>query len=384
MFKKFSKILNSIKNGINILFNKDTPNTKKEFINYKSSEVNMEKLDLNNLYIIGFKNNIKLEDSYNKEEITKLMINNWIGYFECHKCGKWDYCKYAQKHPVNPNRSIDIQCGIAIDFITNFINTTFPLIKDFTEYQKQAYLNSAYYLTCFVENTEQVVGGLSNKDQMSGWGEYAPSLYGMTKYTNDLLNKAHKEMKNVPFFNSKRSVLFVEGESEEIFANSFLDIEVINYGGAGNLTYSKIEYTIKQYHDKGYKVYIQADKDGKQENQNINKIISKGLVDKENIFCFKHDYETSVPIRIFHKILVDTKTICDTFENFKSEYDTKESIVKYVESKYQRTLTKPLLSTKLCEFINKSFSQINPYYDESFLKTEIGQFWYFLKTKIVH
>ena len=206
----------------------------------------------------------------------------------------------------------------------------------------------------------------------------------MTKETNDILNQAHKEMKNVPFFNSKRSVLFVEGESEEIFANSFLDIEVVNYGGAGNLTYSKIEYTIRQYHDKGYKIYIQADKDGKSENQNINKIISKGLVDRENIFCFKHDYETSVPVRIFHNILVDTGTIDDTLQNFEYGYDAKESIVKYVESKYNITIKKPLLSTKLCKFIDKSFEQINPYYDDNFLKTEIGQFWYFLKTKIVH
>ncbi len=37
------------------------------------------------------------------------MIENWIGYFECHKCGKWDYCKYTQKHPANPDRSIDIK-----------------------------------------------------------------------------------------------------------------------------------------------------------------------------------------------------------------------------------------------------------------------------------
>ncbi len=347
--------------------------------------MNSKQQDFNNLYIMGFTNNIDLTDSYSEEKIIKLMVENWIGYFECHKCGKWDYCKYAQKHTANTDRSIDIRCGIAIDFITNFINTTFSLIEDLTEHQKQAYLNSAYYLTDFVVNTEQVIGRFSNKEHINGWGEYSPSLYGInTNYINNLLNKAHKEMKNVPFFNSKRSVLFVEGESEKIFANSFSDIEVVNYGGAGNITYTKIEYTIKQYHNKGYKVYIQADKDGNLTNQNIDKIISKGLVEKENIFCFKYDYETSIPIRLFYNILIDIKTIDDTFENFKLDYETTKSIVKYVESKYGITLKKSLLSTKLCEYIVLSSRQNNLYYDEKFLNTEIGQFWDFLKRRIVH
>ena len=32
--------------------NKDVSNTKKEFINYKLAKVNMEKTDLNDLYIV--------------------------------------------------------------------------------------------------------------------------------------------------------------------------------------------------------------------------------------------------------------------------------------------------------------------------------------------
>ena len=72
--------------------------------------------------------------------------------------------------------------------------TLFDKIEDLTEYQKQAYLNSAYYLTCFTQNSEQTIGGLTNKDYLSVWGEYAPSLYGITKETNDLLNKGLKKV----------------------------------------------------------------------------------------------------------------------------------------------------------------------------------------------
>jgi len=90
VFKYFSNLLNNIKNSISSLFNKNTTE-----INQNLCEDNMKKQNLNNLYIIGFTDNIKLINSYNKEEITQLMIENWIGYFECHKCGKWDYCKYG-------------------------------------------------------------------------------------------------------------------------------------------------------------------------------------------------------------------------------------------------------------------------------------------------
>ncbi len=188
-------------------------------------------------------------------------------------------------------------------------------------------------------------------------------------------------MKNVPFFNSKKSVLFVEGESEEIFSNFFLDIEIVNYQGEGRLQYKKIEYTIKQYQDKGYKVYIQADKDGKKENQNVGSIISKSLVEQDNIFCFKYDFETSIPL---FKLSNEIRQFSEDYDDFKNGYNAKIGIVKYIETKYEISINKPKLSQKICEYIDMSSKQTNLYYDEKFLNTEIGQFWDFLKRKIVH
>lgn len=342
-------------------------------------------LSLDGLYIDGHSSeNVDLSGMYNEQMLIDIMVENWVPYFECHKCGKWDYCKYAKKHPANPNRSVDIQCGIAVNFITNYVNTTFSLIGELSKSAKQSYLNSAYHMTCFTQNAEQLVGSFINEEYHDFLGSYAPTLYGMSKDTMNYLAEAHKEMKNVPFFNSKKSVLFVEGTSEKIFADTFLGIEVKNYEGQGRITYPKIEYLFKEYIDKGYKIYVQADKDGKVNNENINKIIAKGLIPEKNIFCFKYDFETAIPVHIFHQLLVDSKFIVDSYDNYISEYNGKISIVKYTESKYGITLNKPSLATKICEFIDASSRQSNLYYDEDFLKTEIGQFWYFLKTKIVH
>jgi hypothetical protein len=341
-------------------------------------------ISLDGLSLINVgKDPIDLKGVYNSDTISKLMIENWIPSFECHKCGKWDYCKYAQKHPANPNRSVDIQCGIAIDFVRNYVSTTFSMIDELSTHEKQAYLNSAYYLTCYAQNSEQLIGTFISEEHLMYWGEYAPSIYGMSKDISNLLASAHKEMKNVPFFKSQKSIVFVEGESEEIFANHFLDIEVKCYEGNGRLKYSKIESHFRDYTERGYNIYLQADNDGKKENQDVKKIIDKGLLLEENVFCFKHDFETAIPVHIFHQILIDNKLIDDTFDDFINEYDRRSSIVKYTEFKYDIKLRKPFLATKLCEFIDASSRYSNLYYEEAFLKTEIGQFWYFLKTKIV-
>jgi len=343
------------------------------------------KINLSDLVLLNrYSDAVPLSDLYDEKEIISLMVEYWIPLFECHKCGKWDYCKYIERHPIYPDKSVEIQCGVAIDFITNFINTTFSLIETLSKEQKQSYLNSAYYMTCFSQSSEQLIGNYINKDYLEGWGKYAPSLYGYSKSTMDFLTQAHKEMKNVPFFNSKKSVLFVEGESEEIFANRFLDIEVENYGGEGRIQYDKIEYLFKKYLDRGYKIFIQADKDGKVTNQRINKIILKGLIPKDNIFCFTYDFETALPTRVFHKLLVENKFIDDDYVSFINGYTKQKSIVKYAESKYSFSLNKPFLAIKICDFIDSMSHQINLYTDEDFLSVEMGQFWLFLKTKIVY
>lgn len=118
---------------------------------------------------------------------------------------------------------------------------------------------------------------MSNFDYLSGWGNYAPSLYGFTKDTLEHLTNAHIEMKHLPMFRSKRSVILVEGHSEEIFIRNFKarDLEIINYEGNSRIDYEKIEILVKQHQEKGYEVYLQTDKDGKTTNQRVEKIKKK-------------------------------------------------------------------------------------------------------------
>lgn len=338
------------------------------------------KVDFSDLNLLSYGDNVVLAGNYTDAEIIGVMVEKWIPYFECHKCGRWDCCPFAQKHRTNPNRSVDIKCGVAVSFINNIVELTFQKLNGLNKQQLQHYLNSLYYLTKYIQDAEQSIGLLTNKDQLDFWGQYSASLFGATKHTLDILSNAHIEMKHVPFFNSKRCVILVEGESEEIFCKSLTGIAVHNYSGAGNLAYSKIEYTIKEYINDGFTVLIQSDLDGKEMNSNVEKIIRKGLVPRERVFQFEFDFETSLPNHLFHIFLVADGVILNSFDDFIENYDGK-SIEKHCKKKYNLDINKTKISKRLCDHIKKSSLSTNLYYDKSFLTTEIGRFWYFLQTK---
>jgi len=334
-------------------------------------------LDNLHLYIYSDKEKVDLVGLHSEDMIIEIMIDKWIPYMECHKCGKSDYCKYVEPHRVNPDKKAEIKCGVAKDFITNYINTTFNSLDGVEDEQKQAYLNAAFYLTEYVQSAEINIGTFINKEYLDYWGTYAPGLYGFTKQTLDYLNKAHKEMKYLEMFSSKKNVILVEGFSEEIFIQNFSGIEVLNYEGKGRIDFSKIEFLVKQYQEKGYEVYLQSDLDGSTENQKVNRIIREGLIKQENIFQFKHDFETAIPPRLFYNILLDNELITDKYEDFKKDVDLKRGIVKYVENKYSISINKRMIATEISLIIHKLSRGKNLYEDGDFSTTEIGKFWNF-------
>jgi len=197
------------------------------------------------------------------------------------------------------------------------------------------------------------------------------ALYGFTKNTLEYLNKAHSSMKNIEMFKSTKNIILVEGHSEEIFIQNFSDIKIVNYEGKGRIKYSKIEVLIKDYKEKGYEIYLQSDLDGNNKDPNIEKIISKNLIKKENIFQFKYDFESAIPVELFYHILIKNKIIDDTFENFETDIDLSRGIVKYTENKYDTKINKKIIANEISSAIQQS--------DKKFRDTEIGKFWFFIK-----
>lgn len=46
-----------------------------------------------------------LSGDYTAPSLTKVCVDHWIPYFECHKCGRSDYCNF-----LNPILSIHPEC----------------------------------------------------------------------------------------------------------------------------------------------------------------------------------------------------------------------------------------------------------------------------------
>jgi len=332
--------------------------------------------DCNNIVFPSLGEKKTLDKEYKKDELIDMAIDEWTVYFECHKCGRWDYCKFAEKHPSNPERSIDIKCGVVKDIIRNYFNTTFDLAKILEDKEsRQAYINSGYYLAQYTFQSETYIGLLMKEEMLSFWDSYAPSVIGSSKQLRDLLDKLHAEMSKVHFLNSLTTNLYVEGESEKIIATNFISdrgVSIISYEGKGRMTYLKMEYLFKTTSDKGYKVYVQGDLDGKAENQNINKMVQKGILSKENTFLFKHDLETSYPIELLHESL---QTLCDfgtSLEEFKSDIPTTKSIVAHLKDKYKIDIPK----TKVAEHVSTKIDVAILNNDE-FKETEFGKFLLF-------
>lgn len=339
-------------------------------------------ISLNEIKLKSNFKDVELSGVYTKETLISKMSSEWIPLMECHKCGKSDYCKYAEKHDINPDKKAEIQCGVAKDFIENFIDKTFDSIEELDDYGKQSYLNSAYYLSQYVQSSEGSIGTLINKDFIDYYGNLAPSLYGFTAITLDYLNKAHEEMKNVEIFNSKRSIILVEGKTEQTFVNVFSDIHVLNYEGKDRLDYSKIEFIVRKYKKEGYDVFLQADLDGGTiEESHIKFIISKKLIEERNIFSFKHDFETAVPLSVIHKILLENEIINDEYINFSKVISRKKgNISKQITDYYNIEFSKPFIAYEIAKEIDNLSRRKNLYYDANFLQTEIGEFWYFIST----
>ncbi len=259
---------------------------------------------------------IALNGDYSADSLADTFIDNWIPYFECHKCGRWDYCKYAQPYPENPHRSVDIKCGVARDSIKNFVKSTFPVLKELDSNRVQEYLDGAFYFFKFIYDAEQYIGICMDPGFSEYFGEHAPMIFGNFRRLRNMLNELGSSWKGIPEFRINCPVLFVEGLSEKRFLDEmrkshsiwFLDLNVEVYGGKGNRRSKRIQMLLDKYIDLGYEIYAQGDADG--ENTDIFRhLIKSGSVKAENTFVFKHDFETSMPLKLLYISLRNMKIL---------------------------------------------------------------------------
>lgn len=330
---------------------------------------------------------VDLQGEYTAETLAEALIDEWVPYFECHKCGRWDYCKYAKKHPANPKRSIDIKCGVAVDSLRNLINSAYSALEKMTREQAQGFLDGSFHFFGFVYSAEQWIGMNMDAGFHSYWGDLAPYIYSRISPMREHLNSLAFYWKELPGFKTKSSVLFVEGYSEKAFLDElkkshsawFLDLNVEVYGGKGNRKSKRIQMLLDRYKEQGYVVHAQGDADG--ENADIFRgLIESGSIEKKHTFVFHHDFESTIPLPLVYMVLCELKLIEGvTNEEFLERLkEIDGSLATRLEQSYGIGITpyKMEFAVTAADILNQSSWWNNDAFME---KTELGQFLRFIQ-----
>ena len=101
---------------------------------------------------------LPLEGNFDAMSLVERMIYEWVPYFECHKCGRFDYCKFVLRFPNDPHRARDIKCGVVESVLRLFVKSTFPILAELSTEQRQAYLDAAFHFETFVFYAETLIG----------------------------------------------------------------------------------------------------------------------------------------------------------------------------------------------------------------------------------
>lgn len=343
--------------------------------------VTFEKLPLRD--ICGDKKN-ELSGTFNADQLGEHLANEWVSYVECHHCPRSETCKYSKPHPYWDWKKQEIRCGVKSDVIKNFIKLSFPYLAAGDERQKEHLLSAAFYLADFAIDAETQVGILIDQDWLKGFGNRAPSFFGRVVHLRETLNKAAQDLSHVQGIYDRKSILLVEGQSEKVFLEKlreshlawFADLRIEVYGGNGNRHPRRIQRQLEKYVEDGYVCYMEGDADGKQKDI-FDKLLKQGIVKKENIFQFAHDFETSIPPGILLKALNNLDCLEQVdIKDFEQVIDHSRSSCKLIAENFELNIEP--LKIKLADELGWMFNNSNFswYADESkFMEeTEIGRF----------
>lgn len=324
---------------------------------------------------------------YDDHQLTAILIETWIPYYECDKCGKVDFCKYTEPNPHRPGRTKDIKCGVAVNALQNFVRVSFPVLSKVEKSKQQKVLDAAYYFTRYIYESEQYNGLCIDSKLLDWFGSHSLGTMVRISHLAEDLTQFRALLQDIPEFAYTIPVFFVEGEAEEAFLFEmqktgslwFKNLNIRCSGGEGNLNAQRVTQLFQQLRHQGYSVFVQADGDVNNCIQAINKLVSNGVIDEEKVFKFKYDFESAFTPGMLLTALHQLKKLEGvTIEEFQTTvYSQAKSVVKIIKDDYDLDL-EPLkveLAKELAAVLENSGLWWN---DEEFLKTEIGMFLKFI------
>lgn len=285
---------------------------------------------------------IEVDDKASLTSLISQLHDEWVPILKCELCGRNDNCNFVQPYE-NGDGFKEIKCGVISNFLTGVIVLSEHDFATLDVESKKKYLDAVFYLLEYAVLSDSFVAALQKPSKLiEDYGSLVGvNLIGTISETSFYLSKASLLLKDIPFVNSKRIMLLVEGESEECFVNRlklkdaapFPRVDVKSYGGKDNKKYSDIRQLVNEYKKQGYHVLIQVDADGKPDRLNernywgLKRHVDNGLISKEDIFSFSEDLEAAYPAELLSEALVDlcgfdAEQVISVMENPVSIEDT--------------------------------------------------------------
>lgn len=350
-----------------------------------------EKLDLSNFKIFdiyGIKN-IKLEGEYSAETLSNKLIEEWVPYIDCErKCSRSDYCKFTQLSPYRPDRLTDVRCGVVVSAMRNFVEATFHILANLPDKMVENYLDGVFYFSQFIFSAELMIGSFMDEGVVDWYKQDAPAFFGYVTRLRDELNNFASVFRKIPELRSAKGVLFLEGWTEKAFLEKlreshsawFSNLILEVYSGSGNRRPKRIQMLLDNYVNKGYKIYIQGDADGR-DSKIFDELVRKGSIHQGNTFVFKYDFESSVPPILLLNALKALGELSEVEpEEFLEKIHSFDKSVVFLLQKHFQLDINPIkleLASTIAEYLNKPFWSW--WKDEDFMKTELGQFLHFIR-----
>lgn len=335
---------------------------------------------------------IPLNGPYTVSRLADMMVAEWIPYFECHKCGRFDYCKFVERLPQNPHLARDIKCGVAVAAIRNLVERSFGLLLAADTDTRQHFLDGAFHLFGFVYRAELQIGAFLNDDILDWWNTYAPATFGHLASLRSHLDAVAYHLGHFEAFGAKDSVLLVEGWSEKALVERlkhsrllwFLRLDVRPYGGRGNRRPGRIELLLEEHRAKGYTVYLQGDADGKGGDL-FSQLVNRQLVDRDHTFVFEHDFESAIPPGLLYDALraIGEADAIDRQEFVAAAGGGSGSIIERLRTRigFDLERVKVPLAQAVADLLNATiWDRGKPWWDDQlFMTTELGRFLDFLR-----
>lgn len=324
-----------------------------------------------------------LEGGVTQKELASLMIDEWVSYFECHKCDKYNYCKFsASSDQDNSSRSIDKKCGVRVSIMKNYVNSCFSLLLRCNYEQKQDFLDASFYFTDFVNYSERLLTAYLNDDLLD-YFENGHLFFGYLAHLRYQLDQIAMHLKSIPEFRVIRGFFLVEGESEMEFVKTlsesqlswFYDVWVESYGGKGNRRPAKLLMLADFLKEKGFKIYIQGDKDSKN-NDIFLQLQNK--IPELNTFAFSHDFESSIPADLLFQSLKQIGCLKNvSFYEFRYTIEGfNEAVQKCLKIKWDVDLDR--IKVRLAKEVARQIIKNELWTSEEFWKSELGKFVNFI------